>query len=153
MRALGLLIVLLVMTVGAAGEGDGIVFTESDFEKLRFLEGRWVGTAPDGNKFYEEYDFPAEGMMRSRRADDASYSSYTDGSTVMLQDGAIISKWGEFEWRATSVSEHAVHFAPVNAPSFFSWEQMSGDEIAVVQEWTDEKGEKQRYSITLSRVN
>jgi predicted O-methyltransferase YrrM len=140
------------MGASAAAEDMKTMFTNEDFAKLEFLEGRWVGTAPDGNAFYEEYDFPEEGIMRSRRAADKSYSSYSDGSTVKLEDGAIISRWGEFEWRATSISEYAVHFEPVSAPSAFSWTANSADEISVVQEWTDEKGQPQRYAISLDRV-
>lgn len=152
MRVLGLLIILLVTTVSAAGEGDKPVFNEKDFEQLRFLEGRWVGTAPDGTKFYDQYDFESATTIRSRRATDDSFSAFSDGSTVTLSDGEILSTWGEFVWAATTVSADAVKFEPRNAPSSFSWLRKSDSEIEVVQEWTDENGQEQRYSITLGRM-
>ena len=152
MRLLVWFLVVFSFAPQVIAEEGNHMFNEKDFAHLAFLEGRWVGTAPDGNKFYEQYDFPEQGMMRSRRASDDSFSSYSDGSTVVLQEGAVLSKWGEFEWRATSIAATAVHFAPVNAPSSFSWQHISSDEIAVVQEWTDENGKEQRYSISLHRV-
>ena len=49
---------------------DTPMFTQHNFAYLRFLEGRWQGHAPDGSYFYERYDFPAEGGLRSRRFPD-----------------------------------------------------------------------------------
>jgi hypothetical protein len=33
-------------------QGELAVFTETTMEHLRFLEGRWSGTAPDSTIFY-----------------------------------------------------------------------------------------------------
>ena len=31
------------------------MFNIDEFARLRFLEGRWQGEAPDGSAFFEEY--------------------------------------------------------------------------------------------------
>ncbi len=152
MRMLLLLSIMLISTFVTATAQDIAMFTKEEFAKIRFLEGRWVGKAPDGTEFYEEYAFPSDVEMQSRRATDSTFAKFSDGSVVALDDGLVTSTWGEFNWRASSITADAVHFEPINAPSSFSWRRLSVDEIAVVQEWTDENGEAQSYTVSLNRV-
>lgn len=128
------------------------MFDEKAFANLQFLDGRWSGEGPDGKPFFELYDFPTPRTMRSRRYNSAAFDQSSDGSSVELKDGAIISTWGDFTWRATSISADEVQFEPVNAPSAFSWRKAGADEVAVTQRWTDEKGAPQTYTLTLTRV-
>lgn len=99
------------------------VFTEQDLAKLSFLKGRWVGTAPDGSEFFEEYDFPSSSTFRSRRYEDASFAKSTDSNTVAVKDGKLISTWGQFTWEATRVDEGLAEFRPLAAPSSFTWKR------------------------------
>lgn len=128
------------------------MYTEQDLDKLSFLIGRWSGRAPDGSTFYEEYSRPEPTLLRSRRFNDASFSEATDGSTVALRDGRLISTWGKFTWDAKSIEDGEVGFAPVNAPSSFSWRRVDGDTVTVTQEWTDDKGATQSYTLELKRI-
>lgn len=134
-------------------EKEKKVFTESDMAKLDFLVGRWSGQAPDGSTFYEEYSQPEPKLLRSRRYKDASFSEAVDGSTVALTDGKLISTWGQFTWEAKSVEDGKVSFAPLNAPSAFSWRRVDGNTVEVTQNWTDEKGAAQSYALELRRVH
>ena len=127
------------------------MFTSSDFDQLRFLEGRWIGKAPDGSAFYEEYTFIGEGKMRSDRHSDSSYSKSTDGSIVALQSGQVTSTWNEFTWTASEIMPGKACFEPVNAPSSFCWERKSDTEVHVTQRWTDESGAPQEYVVPLRR--
>ncbi len=131
---------------------DNRMFDEKAFAQLRFLEGRWTGKGPDGKPFFELYDFPNAHTMRSQRFDSAAFDRSSDGSVVALKDGAITSTWGDFTWRATSLSADQIQFEPINAPSAFSWRNIGADEVAVTQNWTDEKGAPQTYTLTLKRV-
>ena len=131
---------------------NGGMFTIADLNRLRFLEGRWSGKAPDGSVFYEEYDFPDQTTMRSRRYADASFAKATDGSTVALKDGKVISTWGEYTWEASRIEESAATFRLLNAPSSFTWRRLSLDAVEVTQNWKDEKGAAQTYSLTLNRM-
>ena len=130
---------------------ESVMYGEADFAKLKFLEGRWEGIAPDGSLFYEEYDFPAPGQFRSRRFD-RDFTSPSDGSTISLEDGAIVSRWGEFSWRAVTMEDGFAAFEQVNAPSNFSWRRVDPDRVEVRQEWTDEKGDAQSHVVPLVRT-
>ena len=131
---------------------DSGMFTVDDLNRLQFLEGRWSGKAPDGSVFFEEYDFPDQTTMRSRRYADASFAKTTDGSTVVLKDGRVISTWGEFTWEASQIEEGAVTFRPLDAPGSFTWRRIKLDVVEVTQNWKDEKGAAQTYSLTLNRI-
>ena len=128
------------------------MFTEEAMTSLKFLEGRWSGEAPDGSVFFEEYDFPDASTMRSRRYGDAGFAEVLDGSTVSLRDGKVTSTWGEFTWEAVSIDGDTAQFRPVNAPSSFSWRRVDANAVEVVQNWTDENGAPQRYSLILHRT-
>ena len=152
MRQLACLLVVFIAVTQASAGDENHMYNEHDFALLAFLEGRWEGRAPDGSKFYEEYSFESATVMQSRRATDASFKEFSDGSTVSLSNGEIVSAWGDFTWRANNISADSVHFMPVNAPSSFSWHRKSATEIEVVQNWTDETGKKQSYTLTLVRI-
>jgi hypothetical protein len=124
----------------------------ADIAALKFLEGRWSGKGPDGSTFYEEYSFANATTFLSRRYSDATFAKSTDGSTVSLEDGKIISRWGEYSWEADAITEGLASFRPLNAPSSFSWRRVDSDTVEVTQKWTDEKGAAQSYSLTLTRV-
>ncbi len=128
------------------------MFTTQDFEHLRFLEGRWLGTAPNGSNFHEEYSFVGEGVMRSDRHADAAFNKSIDGSKVVLADGKVTSTWNDFTWQATEIVAGKACFEPINAPSSFCWTRISDDEVEVTQRWTDEQGAPQQYVVPLRRL-
>ena len=129
------------------------MYTAADLAHLRFLEGRWQGTGPDGRPFYEAYDFVDPGTFRSRRYPDASFATATDGSTVVVEAGEIVSRWGEYSWRAVEVTPRQVCFEPATAPSAFCWRRAGEAAVEVVQRWKDEQGKEQSYTLRLSRVS
>ena len=128
------------------------MFTPEDFAHLQFLEGHWKGMGPGGQPFYEAYDFPDHKTLRSCRYDDVQFTAPSDGSTVTLEDGEIVSRWGGFTWHATEVAPNEARFDPVEAPSSFCWRRVSRSQVEVVQRWTDEAGQRQSYTVTLDRV-
>lgn len=130
----------------------GAMFTSTDLAQLKFLEGRWKGIGPDGKPFYEAYDFPDPATFRSRRFPDARFSAPSDGSTVTLQDGQLVSRWGEYTWRAVEVTQHQACFEPMNAPSAFCWRRSGDATVEVVQRWTDQSGTAQTYTVRLERL-
>lgn len=129
-----------------------MMFDESSFSQLRFLEGRWKGIGPDGKEFFEEYVLAEPMLLRSIRHADAAFDQATDGSTIALKDGVITSTWGQFTWKATSLGPAKACFEPVNAPSSFCWERVAPDRLTVTQRWTDADGKEQSFVLTLDRV-
>lgn len=128
------------------------MFTAADLSHLKFLEGRWKGIGPDGKDFYEVYDFSDEVTFRSRRFPDATFSASTDSSVVTLQDGAIISRWGEYTWKAVEITPEQACFEPVNAPSAFCWRRIGENSAEAVQRWRDAEGKEQSYTVPLERL-
>jgi len=144
-------IAIIALLCGCTSLPQKKVFTSIDFDNLRFLEGRWIGHAPDGSPFYEEYTFVGEREMRSERHSDASYSNSTDGSTVVLEAGQVTSTWNEFTWMALEIVPGKACFVPIKAPSSFCWERKSDTQVHVTQRWADESGNPQEYVVALQR--
>ena len=128
------------------------MFTAADFAHLKFLEGRWEGTGPDGKTFYEQYSFSSPSEMRTSRFADASFGEVQDGSVVALNEGRVISTWNTFTWEASELAPGKACFRPVNAPSSFCWERTSDTTAQVTQRWTDEHGVQQQYVVPLRRL-
>src|SRR5690606_11095614 len=143
---------LALLAACASFTGSSSMFTASDFAHLKFLEGRWEGTGPDGKPFYEEYSFPSSTEMRSSRYADDTFSAVQDGSVVALHDGRVTSTWQEFTWQASELTDGKACFTPVSAPSSFCWERVSSNSAQVTQRWTDQNGQAQQYVVPLRRL-
>jgi hypothetical protein len=146
-----LLTVTLCAALATTAAHATSMFTESTFAQIRFLEGKWKGVGPDGKEFFEEYVLAEPSLFRSIRHADASFSKSTDGSTVALKDGTVVSTWGQFTWKASSISATKACFEPINAPSSFCWERVEPDTVTVTQRWTGADGKEQSFVLKLSR--
>ncbi len=143
--------VLLGVAVATTSAHASSMFTESSFAQIRFLEGKWKGIGPDGKEFFEEYVLAEPRLFRSIRYADSSFSKATDGSTVDLKEGAVVSTWGAFTWKASSISATKACFEPVNAPSSFCWERVEPDTVTATQRWTGADGKEQSFVLRLTR--
>ena len=154
MFALGLLALAGCATAENVYEESEVEMFESrTLDDLQFLEGRWVGTGPDGKPFYEVYRRVDSDTLVSERYQNQSFDKIVDGSTIKLEKGEITSQWGEFIWRADEVRPGFASFIPVNAPSAFTWRKIDQNTVQVTQRWTDENGVEQRYDLELKRTN
>lgn len=147
-------VLLVVSLLGACAPMSETrpMFTPADFAHLRFLEGRWEGTGPDGAPFYEQYSFPSQTEMRSTRYGDATFAQAEDGSVVALHTGRVTSTWMTFTWEAVELVPGKACFEPLQAPSAFCWERLTADAAQVTQRWTDEAGQAQQYVVPLRRL-
>jgi hypothetical protein len=148
---LPLTVILCAAVIATTAEAMPM-FTESSFAQIRFLEGKWKGVGPDGKEFFEEYVLAEPSLFRSIRHADASFSKATDGSTVALKDGTVVSTWGQFTWKASSISASKACFEPINAPSSFCWERVEPDAVTVTQRWIGADGKEQSFVLRLSRI-
>jgi hypothetical protein len=148
---LPLTVILCAAVIATTAEATPM-FTESSFAQIRFLEGKWKGVGPDGKEFFEEYVLAEPSLFRSIRHADASFSKAMDGSTVALKDGTVVSTWGQFTWKASSISSNKACFEPINAPSSFCWERVEPDTVTVTQRWTGADGKEQSFVLKLSRL-
>ena len=148
----GAVLLAIGSPAGAQVEPTPLKQTAADFAHLKFLIGRWSGTAPDGSVFYEEYAADGGSAIVSRRYADDTFATVTDTSRVSLADGAVHSDWGKFRWRATRIAPGVAEFSPVNAPSAFTWRRVDADRIEAEQRWTDDKGVAQKYVVPMRRI-
>lgn len=151
MRALVLGFAVLCAAACTYVPGKPGAYTDTDVFALGFLKGRWSGTGPDGAVFCEQYDFPDAIVLRSQRFD-CAFTTPGDSSTVRIENGEIVSRWGEYSWSATDVRPGFIQFSPVMAPGSFSWRKVDNDTVEVVQSWTDEAGVAKSNTMTLKRV-
>eukprot|EP01041_Mallomonas_annulata_P011903 gene11903-24935_t len=98
------------------------------------------------------YDFPDAVTLRSLRFPTKEFSNSTDTSTVSLNDGKIVSRWGAFTWQAADIATDRACFVPIKAPSSFCWKVASPTSIEVTQRWTDASGMAQSMSMALTRL-
>ena len=110
------------------------------------------GVGPDGQLFFDEYVLAEPSLFRSIGHADATFSKPTDESNVTLKDSVVISTWGQFTWKATSLSASKACFEPVNAPSSFCRERVAPDIVTVTQRWTGSDGQEQSFVLTLNRM-
>ena len=129
------------------------MFEPSALDDLQFLEGRWTGTGPDGKPFYEAYRRVDANTLVSERYEDETFGRVVDGSTVSWEDGVVTSRWGDFSWRAEEIRPGFAQFAPVDAPSTFTWRMVDADTTEVTQRWTDDNGVEQTYALELKRTD
>lgn len=128
------------------------MFSLDDFAQLQFLEGRWRGIAPDGKEFFEEYDRPEPTVFQSHRFPDSAFTGHTDGATISLQDGEVISQWGEYTWKASSIGPDSASFEPVNAPSQFVWHRVNDSTLEARQRWQAD-GKEQEFTLQLTKLD
>ncbi|AVR98311.1 hypothetical protein [Pseudoduganella armeniaca] len=128
------------------------MFSIDDFAKLQFLQGRWKGTNPDGKEFTEEYQRPEPGVLQSHRRDGAQSAAAQAGARITLEDGEILSRWGEQTWRAAEIHADGATFTPVNAPSTFVWRLVDDATLEATQRWNAD-GREQEHTVRLVRAD
>ncbi|MET0310052.1 MAG: hypothetical protein ABW023_15200 [Sphingomonas sp.] len=127
-------------------------YSAEQFATLKFLEGRWTGTAPDGTAFFERYDFPDSTTMRVRRFGDPSFVTMSDESRITLEDGRIVSRWGAYSWQAAELADGLIRFEAMRAPGGFTWRRIDADTVEVQRRWIGLKSKPQSHVLTLHRL-
>lgn len=103
-------------------------FESADFQKLRWLEGRWVGNAPAEAPFYEEYRFPNDSTLVITYYADSTFSRATGGAKVYLSVEHVYQTLGPSQWAAERVDKDGAYFVPlVNAATSLIWAYQSPD--------------------------
>lgn len=128
------------------------MFSLDEFAQLQFLEGRWKGTSPDGKEFFEEYDHPEPTVFQSRRFPDRDFREHTDGATISFDNGEVVSRWGEYTWKASAIGADSAAFEPVSAPSQFWWRRVDADTLEARQRWSVD-GKEQEHTMRLTRAD
>jgi hypothetical protein len=132
---------LIALAVAACGKGDTppadyqtpgapaaampTHFTTAEFNHLRYLEGTWIGTMPNGNPFYESYHFINDSTILKGGHTDSTFHTKSDSSLIILRNGAVIDS-GSTSSTAEKLDSTVVDFR--SGPTYhFSWTREGPD--------------------------
>ena len=82
----------------------------SDFKKLQWLAGDWVGSGGEYEAFYERYTFVNDSTIEQQSFSDAGMKTVTDRSTIALRKGRITSGGGTSRYDAVALDATGVSF-------------------------------------------
>lgn len=101
-------------------------FSSTDFRHLRWLEGSWIGTAPDQSPLYERFHFTSDSTADITFYRDSAFSQPTGTGRVYLTVGRVYHTYGSGRWGATHLDSASVFFIPqLNAHNTFEWTYQS----------------------------
>ena len=104
-------------------------FSTSDFGRLRWLEGRWVGTANGEQPIYERYSISSDSTIDVTYYRDSAFTQTAGTGRVYLAAGRVYHTFGPGRWGATQIDSSGAYFVPqVNAHNTFAWSIVSPDE-------------------------
>ncbi|MGH7616427.1 MAG: hypothetical protein ACREPM_04295 [Gemmatimonadaceae bacterium] len=104
-------------------------FAAGDFAKLRWLEGSWIGTSPDGRDIFERWHVATDSTIDVTYYSDSAFAHEAATGRIYLSVGRIFQTMGPGRWGATHVDDNGVYFvAQVNASNSFGWRRRSNDE-------------------------
>ncbi len=103
-------------------------FSTTDFDKLRWLEGAWAGTAPGENDVFARYHFSSDSTIDITYYRDAGLHDESATGRIYLTTGRVYQTFGPNQWGATHVGTDGAFFIPqVNAHNTFDWAYQSRD--------------------------
>ena len=127
-------------------------FTLDDSRRLRWLDGRWRGFEPNGNKFYEEYRWLNDLTIAMHAYSDSTFTKASDISRVEFRGGTISNESRTARWVATRLDSTGIDFGPHHgATNHFTWAQESPTTWNATLRWTDKNGRPQSVVYALHR--
>jgi hypothetical protein len=128
-------------------------YASADFQRLRWLEGRWVGTMEDDTKFYEQYRFTDDSTIVEHSFKDSTFSQATDSSRITLRGSTVASEAASARWVAERLDTLGVEFAPDRgATNYFAWSKETPNAWTATLRWMDRDGRVRRVAYALQRV-
>jgi hypothetical protein len=104
-------------------------FSTTDFGRLRWLEGSWIGTAAGEAPLYERYHISSDSTIDVTYYRDSTFTQQAGTGRVYLAAGRVYHSFGPGRWGATQVDSAGAYFVPqVNAHNTFAWSVVSPDE-------------------------
>ena len=103
-------------------------FSTTDFDKLRWLEGAWAGTAPGETDVFARYHFSSDSTIDITYYRDSGLRDESATGRIYLTTGRVYQTFGPNQWGATHVGTDGAFFIPqVNAHNTFDWVYQSRD--------------------------
>jgi hypothetical protein len=138
----------LPLTAPASAQQAPLRISATQFQSLRWLEGRWRGKAPAATPFYQEYAFLDDSTLATRTFADSAFRRATDSSEVRLRGGEVVNQSGSRRWAVTAIDTLRVRFTPVaHAHHAFTWRRESADVWTATLRWPARIGRRTRTVI------
>lgn len=94
-----------------------VTFTLADFGKLRWLEGAWRGTMPNGALFHETYHFVNDSTIAMGGHTDSTLKTKADSARWVFRSGAVIDSGGSVVYHASRIDSAGIDFRADPDPS------------------------------------
>jgi hypothetical protein len=140
-------------SVQTSALGKSKPFSLADFRHLRWLEGRWKGTLPQGGYFYEQYRSLDDSTIAMHAFADSTFTRATDSARLTLRNAVIANEGIGARWVATRIDSAFVDFVPrVGATNGLSWARESPNRWTATLHGADSAGRTQRTVYPMERV-
>jgi len=128
--------------------------SQSDFGKLRWLEGTWRGSDGKGLIFYERYQFLDGTIIEFKSfGQDQTLTRMKSKGTIVYEDGVILSREDSMGSIVTAIDDKSVHFlSQENLGNSYSFENESPDVWLARLKYTDSHGKPAETVYRMERI-
>lgn len=100
-------------------------FAAADFANLRYLEGNWRGSMPNGQSFYESFHFLNDSTALQGTHTDSTFTTKSDSSRIVFRGGAVYDSGGTVSV-AEKLDSSVIDFR--TSPTYhFTWTKSGAD--------------------------
>lgn len=129
-------------------------YTTTEFQRLRWLDGRWRGRTEDDKAFFEQYRFLDDSTIAMHAFADSTFTQASDSSRILLRGGTVVSQSASARWVAERLDTLGVEFAPDSgATNYFAWSKESPNSWTATLRWMDKEGKARRVAYALQRMS
>lgn len=155
----------IVLTIIACNRGDDRgadttrpavpgTYTAAEFQRLRWLDGRWRGRTEDDKAFFEQYRFLDDSTIAMHAFADSAFAQPNDSARITLRGGTVANRSASARWVAERLDTLGVEFAPDSgATNYFAWTKESPDSWTATLRWMDKGGKARRVAYALQRMS
>ena len=113
-------------------------FAAADFAKLRWLEGRWRGFMPSGDKFYESYTLENDSTIVKHSYADTTFTNPSDRSVISLRGTTVANEGEGARYVVTRIDSTGADFAPERgATNYFTFTREGPTQWSASLRWTE----------------
>lgn len=105
----------IVLPVPFPGQTPRTNVKLSEFRRLQWLAGDWVGSGGDYPAFYERYRFVNDSTIEQQSFSDETMQTVTDRATIALRNGRIVSSSGTSRYDAVALDATGISFVSSRA--------------------------------------
>ena len=100
----------IVLPVPYPGQTPRTNVKASEFRKLQWIAGDWIGSGGEYPAFYERYAFVNDSTIEQQSFSDETMRTVTDRATIALRNGRIIHASGSSRSDAVALDATGISF-------------------------------------------